>query len=253
MAFWKRNYTLTFGSATDTGLVRSENQDRCGVFEIGKSSKSRQSHLMIVADGMGGHFGGSIAAETAVTTVKDHLRSFRGDPRIALSEALKAAHERLVTQIAENPQLGDMGTTLSIVVYDKGKVYLAHIGDSRIYHANRNSIKQLSRDHSLANELLKSGAINSEQAANHPERNILMRALCGSTFMEPDIYEPQPVEKGDVFLVCSDGLWNMVSDDEIHQVIVQHEPQDAVDLLIVRANENGGSDNITAVIMKISE
>lgn len=255
MTFWKRKHNLTFGTATDRGLVRTENQDRCGIFEIGKSTRATggKAYLMVVADGMGGHIGGAIAAETAVEALRNNLESFKGEPRTRIAEAGKAAYNGLVERITENPELGNMGTTLSAVIYRSGKAYPFHIGDSRIYLADRKGIRQLSQDHSLANELLKSGAISVEQASNHPDRNILMRALCGSVYMEPDIYEPINVKSGDILLICSDGLWNMVSDNDLHKIITRDEPQKAAEALISQANLNGGSDNIAAVLMRASE
>lgn len=249
-----QRYNLKFGAATDKGLTRSQNQDRFGVFSVDyPGGKNESGHVIVVADGMGGYTGGDVAAQITVDQINKTLKSVSKNPQTDLSRAIRAAYEGIVDKISWDPSLRDMGTTASVLLYTREKVYTVHIGDSRIYRFDSNGLYQISMDHSLANELARGRLITEEQARNHPDRNILVKALMGSSFIEPDIYEPIAVKPGDVFMVCSDGLWNMIADEDIRRVVLSTEAQEAADKLVTMANQNGGLDNITLVIMKVED
>ena len=240
-------HELEFASATHVGKSRSENQDRCSWFETSQAG----SYIIIVADGMGGHFGGGIAAEIAVESVRSTFgRSFT-DPKKTLKSSFDLAHKGLTDRAGKDSMLKNMGCTLSVALYYDNLVYTAHIGDSRIYRIGHGHIDQLSEDHSLVQEMVKQGAIKLENARAHPKANILLRALTTNPDCELDVYQPVTVKSNDVFLVCSDGLWNMIEDNEIRDIVTNNSAVDAVQYLIQRANEFGGKDNIAASIMRI--
>jgi protein phosphatase len=138
-----------------------------------------------------------------------------------------------------------------MILFHDNKIHAAHIGDSRVYKFTVGNVNQLSEDHSLVQEMVKQGTIKPEDARLHPKNNILLRALTTNKDCEIDVYEPVKVSRNDVYLVCSDGLWNMLEDKEIHQIAINNNAETAVKLLIERANELGGKDNIAVSIMKV--
>lgn len=240
-------YRFEFASASDIGKQRSENQDRCDWFETSQPG----SYIIIVADGMGGHAGGRIAAEIAIQSVKTTFTLPFSDPRKQILKSFELAAHRLSDKADSDSTLYNMGCTLSLALYYKKQVHSAHIGDSRIYRITNSNIDQLSEDHSLVQEMVKQGAIKPENVRAHRKGNVLLRALTSNSDCELDIYEPVKVSSDEVFLVCSDGLWNMIQDREIQDIVIRNNVEDAVKVLIRRANELGGKDNIAASIMRI--
>ncbi|MBV8462841.1 MAG: Stp1/IreP family PP2C-type Ser/Thr phosphatase, partial [Acidimicrobiales bacterium] len=234
---------LRSGSATDTGLVRSVNQDLAVEFP----------NLYAVADGMGGHAGGEVAARLAVDTLS---ASFGRQPTGAgLSEAVVEANEVVWEHSLEHPELRGMGTTLAAValVNEDGHDLLAlvNVGDSRVYRFHEGELSQITTDHSLAEEMVKSGELTSEEAAVHPHRHILTRALGVSADVTVDVWRIQPA-RGDRFLLCSDGLTNELEESEIGQVLGSvSDPREASDVLVRAARTHGGSDNITVVVVDV--
>lgn len=235
------------GSATHAGKVRQENQDRCAAFTLPNS----KGCVMFVADGMGGHQGGSTASRIADESVHAVFSMPFKKPEQALKDSFTRAYDSLVSEVAKTPRFKDMGTTVSIVCYTNNAIYSAHIGDSRIYRFNSGCITQISTDHSFVQEMIRQGVLTEKQALNHPDDNVLIRALTASVFDPPDIYDPIRPNIGDVFLACSDGLWKMLSDDEMHKVVVNKDAQTAAEELVDHANANGGKDNISVSILKI--
>ena len=234
---------LRSGSATDTGLVRSVNQDLA----------VETSNLFAVADGMGGHAGGEVAARMAVDAVTS---AFSRQPTGAgLAEAVTEANTVVWQHSLENPELRGMGTTLTAVglVNEDGQDVLAlvNVGDSRSYRFHDGEITQLTTDHSLAEEMVRSGELTSVEAAVHPHRHILTRALGVSADVAVDLWRIQPV-RGDRFLLCSDGLTNELDSDQITEVLSSvADPDKAAELLVQAARTHGGSDNITAVVVDV--
>jgi PPM family protein phosphatase len=234
---------LRSGSATDVGRVRSMNEDLA--FE--------GPTLFAVADGMGGHAGGEVAARTAI----DSLRSgFEHSPSAeGLVEAVHEANHAVWNQGHSDPALRGMGTTLIATALvgteDGDRLVVANVGDSRGYRLHKGELSQLTVDHSVAEELVARGELSENEAAVHPQRHILTRALGVDPEVDVDVWQLVP-EEGDRFLLCSDGLSNEVAPEEIARVFTEmHDPRQAAEKLVSLANERGGNDNITAVVLDI--
>jgi PPM family protein phosphatase len=234
---------LRSGSATDTGLVRSVNQDLAVEFP----------NLFAVADGMGGHAGGEVAARLAVDTLS--VAFGRQPTGAGLSEAVTEANSVVWEHSIEHPDLRGMGTTLAAVALvnedDHDLLALVNVGDSRVYRFHDGELSQITDDHSLAEEMVKSGELTPAEAAVHPHRHILTRALGVSADVNVDLWRIQPA-RGDRFLLCSDGLTNELDESEIAEVLgTVTDPREAADLLVRAARGHGGSDNITAVVVDV--
>ena len=234
---------LRSGSATDTGLVRSVNQDLA----------VETSTLFAVADGMGGHAGGEVAARLAVDALS---AAFGRQPTgSGLSQAVSEANSVVWQHSQDNPELRGMGTTLTAValVNEDGQDVLAlvNVGDSRSYRFHDGELTQITTDHSLAEEMVRSGELTTSEAAVHPHRHILTRALGVSSDVAVDLWRIQPV-RGDRFLLCSDGLTNELELGQISEVLASvGDPHRAADLLVQAARTHGGSDNITVVVVDV--
>lgn len=230
-------------SRTDVGRVRASNQDALVVSEA--------MQLYGVADGMGGHNGG----ETASAGARDEvIRSLQGKtPSLeALRAAVKAANAALFKQQQEDESLSGMGTTLSLIWLSERFAYLGHVGDSRVYRMQDGKLSQLTDDHSLVGELVRAGYLTPEQAEHHPNKNVITRAV-GT---EEDIDVDMAVEerrRGDLWLVCSDGLHGMLSDEKMEAILSVNTPEAAAKLLMEAALKAGGRDNISLVILKDGE
>lgn len=234
---------LRSGSATDTGLVRSVNQDLA----------VETSTLFAVADGMGGHAGGEVASRLAVDAL---AAAFGRQPTGAgLSQAVTEANSVVWQHSRDNPDLRGMGTTLTAVglVNEGGQDVLAlvNVGDSRSYRFHDGELTQITTDHSLAEEMVRTGELTTAEAAVHPHRHILTRALGVSSNVAVDLWRIQPV-RGDRFLLCSDGLTNELELSQISEVLASvGDPHRAADLLVQAARTHGGSDNITVVVVDV--
>ena len=233
---------------TDKGRKRSNNQD--SIF-VSNTPIGPLPNLYIVADGMGGHAAGDFASRYAISVVIDFIRqSTVRSPISLLRRALVYASNELFKESEKDKDKMGMGTTMVAAVIMEDKLYVANIGDSRLYIVN-DDIKQITMDHSLVEELIRSGQLERNKGRNHPEKNIITRAMGSRDEAMPDFFE-LPIAAGDKILICSDGLSNMVEDDEIKDII-QDNPDldDAVSSLISRANYYGGNDNISVVIVSI--
>jgi serine/threonine protein phosphatase PrpC len=239
-------------ACSDVGRKRSQNQDAYLV--------APDLRLFGVADGMGGHFGGEVASDLAVRTIDAHVRRHRAslqsdahvepsrDPAaLILAEAVRKANEVIHDTGNKNPDLRGMGTTTSGVLFSGGRAFVAHVGDSRIYLVRSDRIVQLTDDHSVVYQQLKAGLITAEQAKASPFRHIIMRSVGVDREVEVDVVAVD-VLSGDTFVMCSDGLSNLVSDDEINAIVNEHFLHRVPEVLIDLANERGGSDNITVVV-----
>ena len=236
---------------TDVGKKRKTNEDHGGHFE------TINGLVSVVCDGMGGHVGGAVASEVAVRTIHDFLDSqFIEDPREAIGLAIDEANKAIIRQAEQNPDLYGMGSTCVLLIVRNGKVYIGHVGDSRIYLIREKTIVQLTKDHSFVQTLVDIGQITKEQAEHHPRKNEITNAL-GLPSMSPATVREDPIEPqaGDCFLLCSDGLSGMVSDHEIEKIVSRqrdYSSQQRADLLVQAANNNGGLDNITVELVEFT-
>ena len=234
---------------SDIGKVRDMNQDS---FYI--SNPNDEVQLYIVADGMGGYKGGEIASKLAVETSKNYIisnyNSIEHDRESILNlikNAIEYSNSVVLEKAREIPELENMGTTIDICLINLNKVYIGHVGDSRVYRKRNDFFRRLTTDHSYVQKLVSDGTITKEEAYNHPKKNMLIKALGCSNVVEPDV-TVKGFLKDDILLMCSDGLTNMLKDDEIAKIINEN-PNEACNKLIYEANKNGGLDNITAVII----
>ena len=235
---------------SDIGKVRDMNQDCFYVSDLNKD----EIKLYIVADGMGGYKGGEIASSLAVKSVKNfvfnNFKKSRKD-RESILQLLKAAIEYanmiVYEKSKEDPELQDMGTTLDACLIYNNKVFIGHVGDSRVYRIRKNFMRKLTSDHSYVEKLVKEGTITKEEAYNHPKKNMLMKALGCNSLVQPDLI-CKGFLKDDILLMCSDGLTNMLRDNEIYNILLKN-PDKPVEALIRNANNLGGHDNITVVIV----
>lgn len=235
-------------SITDIGVKRKMNQDFvfCEQNQVGSLP-----NLFIVADGMGGHKAGDFASRFSVEKVVEYIQSSKLLSPIRLfEEAIKNVNTLLLDKAKEDPELEGMGTTFVVATIIEDILYVGNIGDSRLYVIH-DEIKQITRDHSLVEEMVKNGEIDKSEARFHPNKNIITRALGASGDAIPDFFEVSLKEE-DIILMCSDGLSNMIDDTEIFEIVISRKDKikSAVRALIEKANEYGGKDNITAVIVK---
>lgn len=235
---------------SDIGKAREMNQDYYYI-----STPEEKINLYILADGMGGYKGGEIASKIATTTVKSYIdsnfekiSSDKDEILKLIKSAIEYANMVVYEKSKENEELEGMGTTLEVCLIYNNKAYIGHLGDSRIYRIRKEFIRKLTTDHSYVQKLVKDGTISEEEAEHHPKKNMLTKALGCTPFVEPDVTIKGFI-KDDIILICSDGLTNMLADDEIYKTIKQ-EPERAVDELIKKANDAGGYDNITVIIIK---
>ncbi len=254
---------MVVGCARSVGRQRDHNEDSLFTFNatIASNSHSMPFGIYIIADGMGGHQHGEVASETAVRVMSNHLISNLYTPIFAVSaespknslqeimqQGVKIAHQ-VVTDKAPGG-----GTTLTAIVVLGNRMTIAHVGDSRAYAVYVDGRMQiLTRDHSLVKRLEELGQITAEEAEYHPQRNVLYRALGQGEPIDPDV-TTAPLPQPGYVLICSDGLWGLVSDAEMFQIISgAPNPHRACQLLVEAANANGGPDNITAILVKMPE
>lgn len=235
---------------TDIGKARQMNQDFYCISQI-----NEEMYLCILADGMGGYNGGEIASSLATNSAKEYIEEnfdkiehTEKEVMNLIKLSIEYANKAVLEKSKENAELEQMGTTLEICIIYKGKAYIGHIGDSRIYRIRKNIIRRITTDHSYVEKLVKDGTITREEAFYHPKKNMLMKALGCNETIEPDIMVKEFLEN-DIMLMCSDGLTNMLTEEAIYN-IVQEEPKTACEKLVKKANENGGYDNISVILIK---
>lgn len=235
---------------SDIGIAREMNQDYYYI-----SDDKNEIKLYILADGMGGYKGGEIASQLAVTSARNYIENnFKETPKDKSSliqligSSVEYANMVVYEKAKENSELEGMGTTLEICLIYNNKAYIAHIGDSRIYRIRKEFMRKITKDHSYVQKLVEDGTITKEEAATHPKKNMLMKALGCNAFVEPDV-TIKGFLKGDTLIICSDGLTNMVNQEEIYNIATskfEYAPNE----LIEKANKNGGYDNITVIIIR---
>ena len=235
-------------SITDIGERRRVNQDYvfCSEKSIGKLP-----NLFVVADGMGGHNAGDYASRYCVEFFKQKIEEHEITSPIALIEAaIKETNEALLSKAQEQSELEGMGTTLVVATIFDNEMYVANVGDSRLYVIGK-EMKQVTEDHSLVEVMVKTGELDRQEARVHPNKNIITRAIGANITVEPDFFEVN-LEEGDTVLMCSDGLTNMLEDETIERIIKENDdPATAAETLVRCANENGGKDNIAIIIIKV--
>ena len=234
---------------TDIGKVREINQDYYYT-----SDENSIPKLCILADGMGGYKGGEIASKLAVESAKKYIENnfsnnFSEKEEILklIGNAVEYANMVVYEKSKEIKELEGMGTTLEICLIYNNKAYIGHVGDSRIYRIRKDVIRKLTKDHSYVQQLVEDKKITREEAKVHPKKNMLTRALGCTPYVEPDL-RARNFEKGDIFIMCSDGLTNMVDEKRIYELIKQ-DISKATNNLINEANSAGGYDNITVIII----
>jgi PPM family protein phosphatase len=244
------HYKVVSCGSSDAGLVRQNNEDVWGELP--------ELRLFAIADGMGGHRAGEIAARESINALFTYAKSIssinsRESAAEMMQGAVSYANQEVFRLSKTDEQYRGMGTTLCAVYFHDKAVVCVHVGDSRIYRIHRGKLEQVSVDHSLVRELIDLGQLNEKQAPDFLYRNILTKAIGTEPKVEPSINTLTPA-KGDIYLLCTDGLTDMVADEEI-EIILKKSPniRDAVKQLISRAKERGGYDNITVVLMQIQE
>ncbi|MGF1540006.1 MAG: Stp1/IreP family PP2C-type Ser/Thr phosphatase [Pleurocapsa sp.] len=237
----KRHFT----GLTDIGVVRSVNQDSYTLDD-------GEGRFFVVADGMGGHAGGQEASKIATKVVKAHLLEnwdSSVDSETLLKEAIDLANQSIIEDQQTHPERADMGTTVVVLIFRDNLSWCAHVGDSRLYRLRGSELKQITEDHTWVGFALKAGEISREQAKSHPWRHVLSQCLGRKDLQRIDIQQLD-IQSGDRLLICSDGLTEEVSDEEIQSFLTQKATcEEAGTELIAAAKEAGGSDNITVVIV----
>jgi protein phosphatase len=206
----------------------------------------------VVADGMGGHNAGEVASAAAVKTLENSFAKMRTEPAEHLKNAFLDANASIHKQSLEEDSMRGMGTTCTALLLQDGLGYSAHVGDSRLYLIRNGGIYQLSEDHSAVMELVTLGEITMEQARHHPDKNVITRSIGGREQVEVSTWaEPMRLRAGDRFLLCSDGMYDYIEDEEIRRVATAESPLNACRQLVDIARERGGGDNISVVIVEL--
>lgn len=232
---------------TNKGLMRENNEDNLIVEETDRYN------LYAVADGMGGHKAGEVASSIAIDTIKScFMKSFESEDFKAptfIIESINKANDKIRKESLNKEEFEGMGTTITMAVVDHSikTAYIGNVGDSRAYIIKNDEIRQITEDHTYVHELLKDGRITTEEAKTHPKRNVITRAVGSEDFVHADIFEIEV--ENDIILLCTDGLTIHLSDDKIKETIKEYGSSESVQRLIKLANDNGGTDNITIIIV----
>jgi PPM family protein phosphatase len=244
---------------TNVGMKRAHNEDNFYLFDA--------ERLYLVADGMGGHASGEVASEMAVKTVAEFFERTKDDDDVTwpfkldkarryeenrLAVGIKLANLRIFETSTKDSSKKGMGTTIVSIFFRNDSVYVAHVGDSRVYRVRGGEIEQMTEDHSLLNDYIKMKKLTPEEIENFPHKNVIVRALGMKETVQVDVRAEQP-KAGDIFLLCSDGLSGMIEDADMLRIVVENGDnlEAACDKMIELANKNGGTDNITAVLCQV--
>jgi serine/threonine protein phosphatase PrpC len=252
---------IAYQAVTDVGRKRKGNEDSLFL--------NPDQRLFVVADGMGGHAAGEVASKVAVDSINEFVCLTGGDEEITwpfgldenisydgnrLKTAIRHANRKVLEATKEKTEYEGMATTVAAVLVDGDMANLGHVGDSRVYLFSDGALSLLTSDHSWVNEQIQSGVISADQARSHPLRNVVTRALGGKTDLAVDM-QVRKMKQGEILLLCSDGLTTMVPDEEIEQVLKDNaqDLEAAAKSLVAAANEHGGEDNITVVLLQFLE
>lgn len=239
------HYYFQWDSVSDLGKVRENNEDSL--------IQAPEFGLLGVCDGLGGHAAGEVASAIASSTMVEQIAEGGNSPGEVLSQAVRRANTRILDEQAANPSLRGMGTTLSalwIVPNDSSEIWVAHIGDSRIYLLRDGEMSQVTDDHSPVFRLHKQGILTKDQILEHPQKNLLDRSLGIMVTLQPDIF-PTELQDGDIVLICTDGLTDALRDREIQGILTSTPFDEACSRLVQAANQRGGYDNVTLAILEI--
>jgi protein phosphatase len=244
-----KSVEIEIGNLTDVGRKRTHNEDYYGFF------KASEEVLAVVADGMGGHTSGEIASRMAVEIIYENYSKERDDKDVleALRSAFQVANFTILQKSLEQESLNGMGTTATALVLKGDQAFVGHMGDSRAYLLRDSTVSQLTKDHSVVERMVDQGLLSREEANRHPQKNVIYKTLGVNMDVEVDLLGPIPVTINDIFLLCSDGLTNFVSDQELLAIVTKESPQRACETLIHLANQRGGHDNITVQILKVGK
>jgi serine/threonine protein phosphatase PrpC len=246
---------VELASLSDVGCQRENNEDRFSYWEPADDSQfPLKGRLAIVADGMGGYEGGQEASRIAVEVIeKVYADANSGDPRSWLLEGFQAAHQRIQEYAEKYPDLAGMGTTCTAMALLERQLYFGHVGDSRLYLVRGSSISRLTHDHSYVSRLVENGVLRAEEAETHPQRHILTAALGAGNTISPDSpAQPVALESGDVLVLCTDGLWGLLTENEIQAAVAGKTAAEICDTLVDTAKKRGGPDNITMQVLRVS-
>jgi len=233
-------------SITDIGRKRKQNQDYVFTSEI---PVGPLENLFIVADGMGGHNAGDYASKYAIATIVEEIEMSKDGIVAALEKAICSANSHIRAKSRENEDMIGMGTTVVAATIKDDIMCVANVGDSRLYVIN-DEVRQITVDHSLVEEMVRMGGIGREQARVHQDKNIITRAIGAEDEIKIDFFQVE-LRKGDMILLCSDGLTNMVEDEEIRMILLaQKDIAGKAEALVAAANQNGGKDNITVILIE---
>ena len=249
---------LEFASLTDTGLVRAHNEDAL--------ETNKELGLAILADGMGGYNAGEVASRMCVDLIGKHIKQKQQSAWIPLisrhamvasrwiNDAICYANERVLKAAHEHPEYVGMGTTIAVAMCHQDKLLVAHVGDSRVYRFRAGELKQITKDHSVLQAQIDAGLISEEQAKYSPIKNLITRAVGAQVEIEVEIHV-HPLEDGDIYLLCSDGLTDMLSYDQIHRILKQQNAHLEIccQSLVNGANNCGGRDNVSVILLKVSQ
>lgn len=235
-------------SVTNIGKMRKLNQDYVYSTE---QPIGNLPNLFLVADGMGGHNAGDYASKLAVSTIVEQAADMdETDPTRVLDLAISVANAVVWRSAESSPELAGMGTTVVAAVVDDNHLYVANVGDSRLYVANDVEMTQITRDHSWVEEMVKRGGLDREEARNHPDKNIITRAVGVESSVRIDFFD-YTLKDGEKILMCTDGLTNMLSDEQIRDILMQDaEVAERAEELIRKANDNGGKDNVSVILIE---
>lgn len=242
---------LVVGARTDVGSVRTRNEDCIYTEPLDSPHLREYGWLGVVADGLGGHPSGDFASRLAAQTTRDVFYKRSNETVGArLRAAVEKANDVIIRAAENESEHAEMASTITAAVIRGSSVIIAQVGDSRGYLIRNGRLRRVTRDHSLVDELVRSGELTAEQALHHPQRNVITRALGVKPSVEVDIFEER-LHDADFVLLCSDGLYRVVEDGEMARALIA-EPQQAVDTLVALANQRGGPDNISVVAVRIS-
>lgn len=241
-------YVLETGQFSDPGCVRRRNEDSITVLAPQTGHGAGHDVLALVADGMGGHQAGDRASQLAVATIGRHFATSEGSPEVVLREAFAAANQIIFAEAQAKPAQQGMGTTATALAIVAGRAWLAHVGDSRLYRLRGECLEQLSEDHTMVMAMLRDGLLTPQQAKDHPNRHILVRAMGTHAQLEV-MLAPVSLAVGDTFLLCSDGLHDLVEDEEIRTCLLTRGPQAACAALVGLARQRGGYDNVSVIVV----
>lgn len=238
---------------SDIGCRRAQNEDHVLYIKPGEgAAESEKGFLAIVADGMGGHKSGRIASRMAVEFIGKYYYQSNNNPLTSLKHAFVDANKEIFLTAQQNDDFKGMGTTCTALIIVRDKAFISHVGDSRLYLIRNNQIEQMTEDHTFVNELVKQGVISLKEAEKHPDKNLVTRAMGTRGEVEFFLKGPFQILPDDRFMLCSDGLYDLINDGELKEAVLSYAPHEACEYLIDLSKKRGGYDNISVGVIAIS-